>query len=467
MHQFLDGGVGDELAKRSQRSARKRVDQRDLISDCELYEAELWRVCLLPQEFGVEGAAAGLARLSDDCLDPGGVGDDTGSRWHSHSLPPPLATGGILPGMGVPLMDLRGQWKPLHERIIATVGEVIVSGVFILGPNVKAFEAEAAADLGVAHAVGVANGTDALMLALRAHDVGIGDEVICPAYTFYATPESIAAVGATPVFADIDAATFQIDPAGVEAAITERTRAIMAVHLFGHPAPMRELRAIADRKGLLLIEDAAQSYGAKLDGIRCGAIGDIATFSFFPTKNLGGFGDGGLVTTNDAAVAERIRELRFHGSKDKRTFTQIGMNSRLDELQAAILRILLPELAGWNAARRQVAERYAALGLDRFVELPGTAVGAEPIYHLYVVRSVDRDAVQARLKLAGVGAAIYYDTPHHLQPVFLDLGYRVGSLPETERASREGLALPMYPTLSEAEQEIVVDALAASVVSIS
>lgn len=364
--------------------------------------------------------------------------------------------------MAVPLMDLRGQWAPHDDAIVAAVAEVVRSGVFILGPNVHALEEETAADLGVAHAVGVANGTDALILALRAHGIGAGDEVICPAYTFYATPESIGAVGATPVFADIDPATYQLDPAAVEAAITPRTRALMAVHLFGHPAPMAALRAIADRHGLLLIEDAAQAYGAALDGTRCGAIGDIATFSFFPTKNLGGFGDGGLVTTGDAAIAERIRELRFHGSKDKRTFTQIGMNSRLDEMQAAILRVLLPQLAGWNAARRAAADRYAALGLDRFVTLPGVAPGAEPIYHLYVVRCADRDAVQAALKAAEVGSVVYYDTPHHLQPVFADLGYQPGSLPETERAARECLALPMYPTLAAAQQTQLVDALAAA-----
>ena len=359
-------------------------------------------------------------------------------------------------------MDLRGQWEPLHDQITAAVGDVIKSGVFILGPNVKAFEAETAADLGVAHAVGVANGTDALILALRAHGIGPGDEVICPAYTFYSTPESIAAAGATPVFADIEATTYQLDPASVEAAVTERTKAIMAVHLFGHPAPMRELRAIADAHGLLLIEDAAQSYGASLDGVRCGAIGDIATFSFFPTKNLGGFGDGGLVTTNDAEAAERVRELRFHGSKDKRTFTQIGMNSRLDELQAAILRVLLPELAGWNRLRQEAAARYDELGLGRFVELPGTAPGADPIYHLYVVRCQDREAIQGALKAAEVGSVVYYDTPHHLQPVFAHLGYAVGSLPETERASRECLALPMYPTLPPADQQALVAALEAA-----
>jgi dTDP-4-amino-4,6-dideoxygalactose transaminase len=359
-------------------------------------------------------------------------------------------------------MDLSGQWAPLRERVAAAVDEVIASGAFILGPNVRAFEAEAAADLGAAHAVGVANGTDALVLALRAHGIGPGDEVVCPAYTFFATPESIAAVGATPVFADIEPTTFQLDPDDVAARVTERTRAIMAVHLFGHPAPMAALRAIADRHGLVLIEDAAQAYGARLDGRPCGSLGDIATFSFFPTKNLGGFGDGGLVTTDDEEIAERIRELRFHGSKDKRTFTRIGMNSRLDELQAAILRVLRPELPAWNAARRAVAERYLELGLDRFAELPAVAEGAEPIYHLYVVRTAERDALQAALRAADIGAVVYYDTPHHLQPVFAELGHAPGSLPETERAARECIALPMYPTLAPEQQAEVVGALEAA-----
>lgn len=365
--------------------------------------------------------------------------------------------------MTVPLMDLATQWAPLRPRIMEALGEVVDGGRFILGPNVSALEQEAATAVGATHGVGVANGTDALILALRAHGIGAGDEVICPAYTFYATPESIAAVGATPVFADIEPATFQIDPAAVEAAITPATRAIMAVHLFGHPAPMGALRDLADRHELILIEDAAQAFGARLDGRPCGSLGDIATFSFFPTKNLGGFGDGGLVVTDDEEIAQRVRELRFHGSRDKRTFTQVGMNSRLDEMQAAILRILLPELDGWNAARRVAAERYLAGGIERFVTPPGTAAGAEPIYHLYVVRSGERDAVRAALQEAGVGAVVYYDVPHHLQPVFAHLGYREGSLPETERAAREGLALPMYPTLSAAEQDEVLAAFVASV----
>jgi dTDP-4-amino-4,6-dideoxygalactose transaminase len=360
-------------------------------------------------------------------------------------------------------MDLAEQWAPLRSRILDAVAEVVDGGRFILGPNVSAFEQESAAALGASHGVGVANGTDALLLALRAYEIGAGDEVICPAYTFYATPESIAAVGATPVFADIDPATFQLDPASVEAAIGPATRAIMAVHLFGHPAPMRELRALADAHGLVLIEDAAQAFGARLDGRPCGSLGDIATFSFFPTKNLGGFGDGGLVVTDDEEIAQRVRELRFHGSRDKRTFTRVGMNSRLDEMQAAILRILLPELDGWNAARRAVADRYRDGGLGRFVGLPGVAPGADPIYHLYVVRTPERDVVKNALQEAGVGAVVYYDVPHHLQPVFAHLGYSEGSLPETERAAREGLALPMYPTLSPDDQEQVLAAFEASV----
>jgi dTDP-4-amino-4,6-dideoxygalactose transaminase len=365
--------------------------------------------------------------------------------------------------MPVPLMDLAPQRAHLRDRLLQAAAAVIDSGRFILGPEVKAFEQEAAQYVASSSAIGVANGTDALVLALRALGVGPGDEVICPAYTFYATPEAVAAAGAKPVFVDIEPGGFQIDPAAVEAAITPRTRAVVAVHLFGHPAPMARLRAICDSRGLPIVEDAAQAIGARLDGRACGSLGAAATFSFFPTKNLGGFGDGGLITTDDAQFADTVRMLRFHGSKDKKTFELIGMNSRLDELQAAFLRVLLRELDGWNDARRVAAERYRELGLGDHVELPATADGAEQIYHLYVVRTPERDALEAALKERGVGAAVYYGTPHHLQPVFADLGYREGSLPETERAAREGLALPMFPTISAQQQEEVVAAVQAAV----
>jgi dTDP-4-amino-4,6-dideoxygalactose transaminase len=315
----------------------------------------------------------------------------------------------------------------------------------------------------VAHGIGVGNGTDALLIALRALGVEPGDEVICPSFTFYATAEAIAAVGAIPVFADIEDETYNLDPAAVEAAITPRTRAVVAVHLFGHPAAMGPLTAICKRHGLALLEDAAQAYGAWLDGVRCGAIGDAATFSFFPTKNLPCFGDGGLITTPSAEVDRMCRVLRFHGSEDKKTFTQVGYNSRLDELQAAVLLELQPFVDGWNDGRIAVAARYAELGLGDHVVVPAVAPGARHIYHLYVVRSQERDHLAAGLSDAGVSTGTYYTTPLHMQPVFAHLGWAEGSLPVTERCSRECLALPMSPTLGEAAQREVVEAVAALV----
>jgi len=365
--------------------------------------------------------------------------------------------------MPIPLMDVSAQWDALVPRLKEAIGEVVDSGRFILGPQVAAFEREAAQALDARFAVGVANGTDALILTLRALEIGPGDEVICPAYTFYATPESIAAVGATPVFADIDPETFCLDPEAVAAAVTTDTKAVMTVHLYGHPSPMRRLKAICDRNGLALVEDAAQAFGARLDGVPVGGLGDAATFSFFPTKNLPAFGDGGLVSTQRQDLDEAVRMLRFHGSKDKQTFELVGYNSRLDELQAAVLRTLLPELDGWNGARRAAAERYRELGLGEHVTLPGVADGAEPVYHLYTVRTPERERLRAALGERGVASAIYYHRPHHLQPVFAQLGYGPGSLPETERAAAEGLALPMFPTITAEQQRAVVEAVASAV----
>jgi dTDP-4-amino-4,6-dideoxygalactose transaminase len=365
--------------------------------------------------------------------------------------------------MTVPLMDPHSQYAEVREQIVRAIAEVIDSGRFILGPRVAEVERTFAEHLGVAHGVGVANGTDALLIALRALGVEPGDEVICPSFTFYATAEAIAAVGAIPVFADIEDETYNLDPAAVEAAITPRTRAVVAVHLFGHPAAMGPLAAICKQHGLALVEDAAQAYGASLDGVRCGAIGDAATFSFFPTKNLPCFGDGGLITTPSAEVDRRSRVLRFHGSEDKKTFSQVGYNSRLDELQAAILLQLRPLVDGWNDGRIAVAARYAELGLGDHVLLPAVAAGARHIYHLYVVRSHEREQLMAGLSEAGVASATYYTTPLHLQPVFAHLGWSEGSFPVTERCSRECLALPMSPTLGEAAQREVVEAVAALV----
>jgi dTDP-4-amino-4,6-dideoxygalactose transaminase len=364
--------------------------------------------------------------------------------------------------MPVPLMDIRGQYADLLEEVKQAVCEVIDSGRFILGPNMRALEEEIASAVGAGQGVAVANGTDALVLSLEALGIGRGDEVVTTAYTFYATAEAIARVGATPVFADIDPRTFNLAPAAAEAAVTERTRAIVAVHLYGQPADLPALRDVASRHGLALIEDAAQAFGATVDGRGAGSFGDLGTFSFFPTKNFPAFGDAGMVVSGSADLAERVRLLRFHGSREKRRFELVGTNSRMDEIQAAVLRRFLPEVGGWNAARRAVADRYRRLGLGDLVELPFEAPGVEHVYHLYVVRSPARDQLVRTLTAAGIGCRAYYDVPLHLQPVFAHLGYRRGDLPETERAADEGLALPMFPTLDESGQGEVVAAVRAA-----
>ena len=353
----------------------------------------------------------------------------------------------------IPLVDVKAQYAPLVPVLQERFAAVLESGRFIFGPEVEAFEAEAAEALGVPHAIGVANGTDALLLALEAMGVGRGDEVICPSFTFYATAEAIARVGATPVFADIDPATSNLDAADVAARITERTKAIVPVHLFGRPAPLAELAAL----GVPLLEDAAQAFGA--EGIA--TTGVCSTFSFFPTKNLFALGDGGLVTSIDDDVAERIRMLRFHGSRDKRTFELVGVNSRLDALQAAMLRVFLPELEGWNAARREAAARYAELGLGDAVELPSDEPGH--VYHMYVVRTDERDRIVAALRDQEIACAAYYTTPTHLQPAMRYLGWEPGSLPETERAAAENLALPMWGGIDVERQARVVAAVRAAV----
>ena len=359
-------------------------------------------------------------------------------------------------------MDIHAQYAALLDDVKRAVADVIDSGRFILGPNVRAFEDEVAAATGASHAVAVANGTDALILGLEALGIGAGDEVVCPAHTFYATAEAVARAGARPVFADIDPATYNIDPAAAEAAISERTRAIVAVHLFGQPADVSTLRDVCNRHGIALVEDAAQAFGATRDGRPAGGFGDVATLSFFPTKNLPAMGDAGMVLARDADVADRVRMLRVHGSRDKRTFEHVGVNSRMDEMQAAILRVLLPHAAGWNAARRQAADGYARLGLGELVGLPLEARGAQHVYHLYVVRTPEREALAARLREADVASAVYYGIPLHLQPAFAHLGGREGDLPETERAARECLALPMFPTLDEDRLARVVSAVRAA-----
>jgi dTDP-3-amino-3,4,6-trideoxy-alpha-D-glucose transaminase len=347
----------------------------------------------------------------------------------------------------VPLVDVRAQYERLIPQIVDRMREVVESGTFILGPNVKAFEEEAAGYLGVPETIGVANGTDAIVLVLEALEIGAGDEVICPSFTFYATAEAIIRTGATPVFADIDPATLNVDPEDVAARVTERTRAIMPVHLFGRPAALDELATL----GVPVVEDAAQAFGA--DGVA--TTGVASTFSFFPTKNLFALGDGGLVAATDAELAERVRMLRFHGSRDKKTFSYVGTNSRLDELQAAVLRLFLRELEGWKRARREAAARYAELGLGEFCELPEDEPGH--VYHMYVVRTPERARLTEVLAAAGIGNASYYVTPTHLQPAVQEVTpAEPGSLPETERAARENLALPLWAGIPPEAQEQVV-----------
>jgi len=344
-------------------------------------------------------------------------------------------------------------YKP---RLIEKVAEVVRGGRYILGPEVEAFEAEFADYLGTRHCIGVANGTDALAIALRALGVGPGDEVVLPSYTFYATAEATANAGAVPVFCDVDPRTFCVTAETVKAAITPRTKAIIAVHLYGNVAPMAELREL----GLPVLEDAAQAAGGRLEGAMAGALGDAATFSFFPSKNLPCLGDGGAVVTNDDGVAKLARRLRFHGSDDKQTFLEVGYNSRLDEMQAAVLRVLLGELDGWNAARRAAAEAYERHGLGEYVELPVAVDGAEHVYHLFVVRHPRADDLAAALNEAGVGARAYYRVPVHRQPAMAAFSAGGPDLPGTEEAARTGLALPMGTGLSDDAVGEVVSACA-------
>jgi dTDP-4-amino-4,6-dideoxygalactose transaminase len=352
----------------------------------------------------------------------------------------------------IPLVDIKAQYAPLLDELKERLGAVLEDGRFILGPNVQAFEQEAAAYLGVRETIGVANGTDALMLVLDALGIGAGDEVICPAFTFYATAEAIARSGATPVFADIDPDTLNLDPADVSERITQRTSAIMPVHLFGRPAPLAELAAL----GVPLIEDAAQAFGAP----GTATTGVAATYSFYPTKNLFALGDAGLVATTDADLAERVRMLRFHGSKDKKDFHLVGVNSRLDELQAAALRLFLPHVDEWNRGRREAAARYAELGLGEYVDLPPDEPGH--VYHLLVCRSPERDAIVESLRAQEIGCATYYVTPLHLQPALRHLGHSEGALPETERAARENFSVPLWPGIQPETQERVVEAVKAA-----
>jgi dTDP-4-amino-4,6-dideoxygalactose transaminase len=347
--------------------------------------------------------------------------------------------------MSIPHVDVKAQYAPLIPQLQEAFARTLETGRFIFGPEVEAFEREAADALGVQETVSCANGTDALVLVMDAMEIGPGDEVICPTFTFYATAEAIARRGATPVFAEIDPTTLNLDPADVERRITERTKAIMPVHLFGRPA------ADFSGLGLPVIEDAAQAFGAR--GI---ATSIASTFSFFPTKNLFALGDGGLIAVNDTELAQRLRMLRFHGSESKKEFLYVGYNSRLDAVQASFLRIFLKELEGWNAQRRGAAARYAEL-LDGLVETPVDEPGH--VYHMYCVRSPERDRLAAALDAADIGFAVYYQPPLHLQPALRYLGHSEGDFPETEKASRENLCLPLWAGITEEQQAEVVSVL--------
>jgi dTDP-4-amino-4,6-dideoxygalactose transaminase len=361
----------------------------------------------------------------------------------------------------VPLFATRAAIEPLLEEVAERQRAVLDSGRYILGPEVEAFEREFADYLGARHCVGVANGTEAITIGLRALGIRPGDEVVIPALTFYATAEAVVNAGAVPVLCDVDPGTYCMTAERAEPAITARTAALVPVHLYGNPAPMGELAELAAERGLRLLEDAAQAAGARLGGRMAGALGDAGSFSFFPSKNLGGFGDGGAVVTDDEEVAAAARRLRFHGSEDKSLHTEVGYNSRLDELQAAGLRVLLPHLAAWTRARRRAAEAYGGSGLGEVVELPAETDGGESCWHLYVVRSPDRDRLQRGLREAGIGARPYYTIPLHRQPGLADWA---GSQPlaGTERAAAECLALPMGPALSAGQVEAVAGAARAA-----
>jgi dTDP-4-amino-4,6-dideoxygalactose transaminase len=365
--------------------------------------------------------------------------------------------------MSIPLMDIQAQYQPLRAEIDAAIASVLDSGRFILGPEVSGLEGEVSSRLQGRPCVGVANGTDALVIALQALDVGPGDEVITTPYTFYATAEAIARIGATPVFVDIDPATATLNPELIEAAITEKTKAIIPVDIFGHPADMTPILTTAAENGLAVIADAAQSFGAADDSWPVGTMGDAVTFSFFPTKNFPGIGDGGMIVARDDTLAERIRRLRFHGSKDKVVFEEVGYNSRLDDLQACVIRLFLPHLDRWNDGRRQAAAWYLEEGLGEYMTLPTERAGAKHVYHLYMARSVKRDQIAAALKAEGIGAAVYYGIPMHLQPVFAHLGYTQGDMPVAEEHASTGLALPMHPHLTREQVQTVVAAVGRAV----
>ncbi|MBP1606625.1 MAG: Glutamine--scyllo-inositol transaminase [Acidobacteria bacterium] len=365
--------------------------------------------------------------------------------------------------MGVPLLDLRAQFGPIRDDVMAAIARVCDSQLFILGAEVEALEAELAAMLEVDHAIGVSSGTDALLVAMMALGIDRDDEVITSTYSFFATAGCIARLGARPVLVDIDPATFNLDPTAVASAITPRTKAIVPVHLFGQSAELEPILETAARHGIPVIEDAAQAIGARYKGRAVGGIGRVGCFSFFPSKNLGAFGDGGLVTTNDPALADTVRLLRGHGMRPKYYHHAIGGNFRLDALQAAVLRVKARHLAAWTAARQVNAARYRALlgpaAAAGHLALPPEAPDRVHIYNQFVVRARDRDGLRRHLTELGIGTEIYYPVPFHAQPCFADLGYAPGAFPAAEAAAAESLALPIYGELTDEQLQTVAGAI--------
>ncbi len=357
----------------------------------------------------------------------------------------------------IPLVDLQAQYATIQPAIDAAIQEVISTSSFVMGPAVARFEQAFADFCGVAHCIGVSNGTAALELTLRALSVGPGNEVITPSHTFIATAEAISNVGATPVFVDIDPTTYNLDPQAVAAAVTPKTRAILPVHLYGQPADLTAIKQVAKEHNLVVIEDAAQAHGATWQGRPVGGLATAACFSFYPGKNLGAYGDAGAVTTNDAALAEQIRLLRNHGRRSKYVHDIVGTNERIDTLQAAILGAKLPHLSAWTVARQTAAARYHELLADCEVVLPQLHPDATSAWHLYVIRTPQRDQLLAQLQKEGVGAGIHYPVPLHLQPAYAALGYRRGELPVTEAVADSCLSLPLFPELNAAQQERIVD----------
>ncbi len=392
--------------------------------------------------------------------------------------------------MNIPLIDLKRQMKALEKELTPKVLEVLYDTSYIMGKNVLSFEKEFAAYIGAEHAVSVANGTEGLVLALKALGIGQGDEVITTPFTFFATAESIAQVGAVPVFVDVKIDSFNMDPAKIEEKITDRTKAILPVHIFGTCADMDSICAVAKKHGLLVIEDACQAAGASYKGKKAGSMGDIGVFSFFPTKNLGSAGDGGMLVTHDESLAVRMKAYRMHGSgengqrayndmhgiqeevkadtsKDNTVYNPlkyynylIGHNSRLDEIQAAILRVKLPRLDEWNDRRRTLAKRYND-ALEDVLTVPRYKTDEGAIYHLYIVQSEERDKMTKKLGEKGIATGVYYPVPLHLQKAFGDLGYRKGDLPVGEYLSERTFALPMFPEMTEEEQDYIIESVRA------